>query len=209
MTTEDHRIRALFFDFGGVIARLDREEMRRLEARYGLPEGGLWEALYKIPEWDDVKTGRGSEEAWLEAVGRKLDELAGRPIPRIRKEWARVWRNLDQEVVRLAEGLKTYYRVGLISNSTKRLEKELLEENGIHHLFDVVINSARVGVAKPDPRIYLLAAKRVGVPPSACLHVDDLQANVRGAREAGFHALHYTGDFPSLVDELRGLGVRC
>lgn len=209
MSRHDQGIRAVFFDFGGVIGRLDREEMRRLEAGYGLPEGAILRALYGIPEWKEVEVGRGSEEAWLEAVGRKLDEFAGRPIPGIRTEWARVWRGLNTDVVQLAEGLKASYRVGLISNSTRRLEKELLEENGIGHLFDVVINSARVGVAKPDPRIYQLAAERIGDSPSACLHIDDLLPNVEGARQAGFQAIRYTGDFTALVGELRGLGVRC
>ncbi len=202
-------IQAVFFDFGGVIARLDRDEMRRLEARYSLPKGALLKALYGIPEWKEVEVGRLPEEDWLRAVGRKLDELAGRPIPGIREEWALVWRGLDQDVVQLAEALKRSYRVGLISNSTLRLEKDLLEGNGISHLFEVVVNSARVGLAKPNPRIYLLAAERVRAPPSACVHIDDLLDNVEGARQAGFGAVHYRGDFALLLDELRGLGVGC
>jgi putative hydrolase of the HAD superfamily len=71
----------------------------------------------------------------------------------------------------------------------------------------VVVNSARVGVAKPDKRIFHVAAERMGVEPAACLHIDDLWPNVQGAREAGFQAIHYDGDFPSLERELRSLGV--
>jgi putative hydrolase of the HAD superfamily len=200
-------IRAIFFDFGGVLARLDRNETHQLEERYGLPEGAMLKALYGIPEWKEVEVGHGSEEVWLEAVGRKLDELAGRPIPKIRDEWARVWKGLDLDVVNLAERLGSGYKVGLISNSTKRLEKELLEENGIHHLFEVVVNSARVGIAKPDTRIYHLAAERIGEEPAACLHIDDLKQNVRGAEEAGFQAVHHTGDYSALEGGLRSAGV--
>ncbi len=207
MERRDHQIAAVFFDFGGVIGRLDRDVMARLEARYGLPQGALLQALYGIPEWKQVEVGRLAEERWLQAVGRKLDELAGGPIPAIRQEWARVWRNLDADVVRLAETLRRSYRVGLLSNSTLRLEKELLEGNGISHLFHVVINSARVGVAKPDPRIYRLAAERIGAAPAACVHIDDLLPNVEGARQAEFQAIHYRGDFPALERELRSLGV--
>ena len=203
-----HHIEAVFFDFGGVIARLDRDELRRLEERYGLPQGAVLRSFYGIPEWNEVEVDRLSEEAWLEAVGGKLDELAGRPIPGIRQEWGRIWGNLDRDVVRLAERLKSSYRVGLISNSTKRLENELLGRNGIRDLFDVVINSARVGVAKPDPRIYHLAAEQIGAQPSRCLHIDDLQDNVRGAQAAGFRAIHYRGDYPALEQDLRSLGVR-
>lgn len=200
-------IRAVFFDFGGVIARLDREEMARLEAKYGLPSGALWDSLYGIPEWQALRVGRGSEEEWLEAVGRRLDELAGRPIPGIREDWAQVWRGLDEEILRLMRALRGRYRVGLISNATLRLDEELREHHRIDHLFDIIVNSARVGVAKPDVRIYRLAAERLGVEPPACVHIDDLVPNVQGARQAGFHALHYTGDYPSLERDLRALGV--
>lgn len=200
-------IRAVFFDFGGVLARIDREEMRRLEARYGLPEGGLWRALYEIPEWESVKVGRGSEDDWLAAVGRKLDELAGRPVPSIQQEWSAVWRGLDGDVVGLLGRLRGRYRVGLISNALEDLDDELRDHHKIDHLFDTIVNSARVGLAKPDVRIFHLAAERIGEPPSACLHIDDLMTNVEGARQAGFQAVHYGGDFASLEAELRSLGL--
>jgi putative hydrolase of the HAD superfamily len=95
----------------------------------------------------------------------------------------------------------------VLSNSTPRLESELLAANGIHDMWDVVINSARVGVAKPDSRIYQIAAERIGVPPEACLHIDDLEPNVRGAEAAGFHAIHHQGDFAELASQLELLGV--
>ncbi len=200
-------IQAVFFDFGGVVARVDWEEMRRLEARYGLPKNGLLQAMYGIPEWKLAEVNRLGEEEWLASVGRKLDEMAGRPIPEIRAEWGRLWRQLDEDVVRLAETLKRSHRVGLISNSTLRLERELLGANGIAHLFEVVVNSARVGVAKPEARIYQVAAERAGVAPAACVHVDDLLENVRGAEAVGFRAVHYRGDYPALEQALRSLGV--
>jgi len=203
----DHSIAAVFFDFGGVIAQFDREEVRRIEEKYGLPQGGLIPAIYGIPEWREVEVGRIPDEEWLEAVRRKLDEVAGRPVPELHEEWRQMWAGLDEDVVRLAQRLRGPYRVGLISNSTKRLEKELLERNGVHHLFDVVINSARVGVAKPDARIYHLAAEQIGAQPARCVHIDDLQENVRGAQEAGFQAVHYRGDYPALERELREMGV--
>ena len=200
-------VEAVYFDFGGVVARLDHQQMWRLEERYGLPRNGLWEALYGIPEWDNVKVGQGTERAWLEAVGRRLEEMAGRPIPGIKKEWVSVWRGLDQDVLALVKRLQGRYRVGLLSNATESLDDELANHHRIADLFDPVVNSARVGLAKPDRRIFELAARRMGTEPSACLHIDDLPQNVEGARAAGFQAVHYTGDYPSLEGGLRALGV--
>ncbi|MDP2948558.1 MAG: HAD family phosphatase [Chloroflexota bacterium] len=200
-------IQAVLFDYGGVVGCLDRQEVQRLEEKYGLPLGGLAEALYGIPEWEEVQVGRGSEDRWLKAVAARLYELAGRPIPGIRQEWPRMWRGIDHDVVSLARRLRPRYKVGLLSNATKNLEEQVLNHQGILHLFDVVINSAHVGIAKPDVRIYHLAAERLGVPASACVFVDDLLQNVEGARAAGMRAFQYQG-IAHLEEELRALGVR-
>ncbi len=205
---QDGTVRAIFFDFGGVIARMDRGLLAEMEVRYGLPKGSFIKALYTIPEWKAAEIGEGTEEAWVAAVRRKLDELAGRPLPDIRSEWAVMWGTLDADVLRLAERLGARYDVGLISNSTPRLEGELRDHHKIDGLFKVIVNSALVGIAKPDRRIYHLAAERMGVEPSACVHIDDLAHNVEGAREAGFQAIHHKGDYATLERELRSLGVR-
>ncbi|MFI9007506.1 HAD-IA family hydrolase [Actinosynnema sp. NPDC053489] len=62
---------------------------------------------------------------------------------------------------------------------------------GWEDLFDVVITSGEVGLAKPDRRIYLLAAERLGLPADQCVFVDDLAVNVRGAAEAGMVGVHH------------------
>ncbi len=58
-------------------------------------------------------------------------------------------------------------------------------------VFDVVITSGEVGLAKPDRRIYLLAAERLGLPAHECVFVDDLAVNVRGAAAAGMVGVHH------------------
>jgi len=201
-------IEAVFFDFGGDVACLDHDEMARIERRHGLPEGGLWRAMYETPEWQALRIGQGSEDAWVTAIKRELDVLAGRPIADdVNREWVQCWRGLDEAVMSIIDGLRGRYRVGMISNATLTLEDELRHHHKIHDLFDIIVNSARVGFAKPDARIFQHAAAGVGLPPSACVHVDDLPHNVAGAREAGFHAVHYEGDGAALSRELRALGL--
>ena len=201
-------IEAVFFDFGGVVACLDHEEMARIEGRHGLPERGLWRAMYETAEWQALRIGQGTEEAWVGAITRELDALAGRPVgDGVREEWLAVWRGLDAAVMSLIDGLRGRYRVGMISNATLGLEDELRDHHKIHDLFDIIVNSARVGFAKPDARIFHHAAASLGLLPSACVHVDDLPHNVAGARDAGFHAVHYEGDGAALGRELRALGV--
>src|SRR3989304_575558 len=193
----NHGIAAIFFDFGGVVARLDRALLAAFEERHALPEGSFIKALYTIPEWKAAELGEETEEAWLEAARRKLDELAGRPLPDFLEERSLMWRRLDPDVVGLIERLGVRYDVGLLSNATFRLEDELRGYHKIDGLFKVIVNSSRGGMAKPGARIYHLAAERLGVGPSACVHIDDLPHNVEGAREAGFQAVPHTAARPA------------
>lgn len=200
-------VKAIFFDYGGVVGRIDRDTVRDLETKHGVPEGELLRSIYAIPEWKEAETGRIEDEVWITAVNRTLDEKAGRPVPELHAEWRGMWRLIDEDVVALAKALRPKYRVGMISNTTKRLEKELLEPRGLHELFEIVVNSARLGVAKPDAEIYHYAADELGVEREACVHIDDLEPNVQGAIDAGFQSVHYRGHFPDLAAGLRELGV--
>ena len=70
--------------------------------------------------------------------------------------------------------------------------------------FDAVVVSGEVGMRKPEPRIYVLTAERLGVPVERCVFVDDLPANVRGAAAAGMTGvLHQSRD--QTVTELGAL----
>ncbi|RKT57458.1 HAD superfamily hydrolase (TIGR01509 family)/HAD superfamily hydrolase (TIGR01549 family) [Saccharothrix australiensis] len=76
--------------------------------------------------------------------------------------------------------------------------------DGWEELFDVVVTSGEVGCAKPDRRIYLLVAERLGLAPDACVFVDDLAVNVRGAAAAGMVGVHHRS-VRSTLEELEVL----
>ena len=75
-------------------------------------------------------------------------------------------------------------RVALLSNATSRLESDL-DRLGIADQFDAVLNSSRIGVAKPAPGIFLAACRALGVRPRQCAFVDDSSQNVRSASRLG------------------------
>jgi len=78
----------------------------------------------------------------------------------------------------------------MISNATLKLEDELREHHRIDHLFDVIVNSARVGVAKPDARIFRRALAALACEASAAAFVGDSPLNdVFGAQSAGIFAV--------------------
>ena len=200
-------VRAIFFDYGGVVAKINLGKMHELERRYGIPENGMWETLFCTTDWDKVKVGRCREQTWLDNAEKRIRSMTARSIAGLKQEWMAAWRALDHNILALVRSLQGRYRVGMISNATIALDDELNEHHGIGHLFNPVVNSARVQLAKPDTRIYDLAAQQVGEDPSTCLHIDDLQPNIMGARAAGFLAVRYTGDFAALERSLLRLGI--
>jgi putative hydrolase of the HAD superfamily len=89
-------------------------------------------------------------------------------------------------------------RTALLSNSWGNRDSYAFEH--FDTLFDAVVISGEVGMRKPDPGIYALAAREVGVPPGQCVFVDDIAANVRGAVEAGMVGVHHTDTAATLLE---------
>jgi putative hydrolase of the HAD superfamily len=91
-------------------------------------------------------------------------------------------------------------RTGLLSNSwgdALAYDDALLEE-----LFDAWVISSEVGLRKPDPAIYQLAAERLGLPPAACVFVDDLPGNLKPARALGMATVLHRGDAAATLAEV-------
>lgn len=201
-------IRAVVLDFGGVIHDMRWDVCRELEATHGLPRNALFETLYRTPTWEALQRGRGEREAWLEEARRLLEARAGRPLPRLHDAWRASQRPIA-ETIALVKALRPPYRVSILSNADASLRERLRDGLGIHDLFDDVVCSAEVGIAKPEPAIYRLAAERLGLPPGSCVFVDDYEANVAAARAVGMQAILFRIDRgDDLVALLGELGVR-
>jgi putative hydrolase of the HAD superfamily len=200
-------IKALIFDFGGVILDMGWHKMAEIESRYGMKPGSFRSALWGHETWKQREIGLGTIEDYQEAVKREIEAAAGRPVPEAIADWLAYKRVLNEDLLNLAARLRGEYKIGLLSNADEQLERRLQEDLRIFDRFDVVINSARVGFAKPDPRIYALACERLGVEPAEAVFVDDLQRNIDAATAVGMHGIHYLGDNSALFAALHALGV--
>jgi HAD superfamily hydrolase (TIGR01509 family) len=115
---------------------------------------------------------------------------------------------MDAEMRALVERLRAGRRVklGMLSNADRGWT-ERLRARGLG-LFDDVVVSGDVGVAKPNPSIFQLAAQRLGVAPDACLMIDDQAQHVEGARAAGLRAhLHESTRLSALIERLEAEGA--
>jgi putative hydrolase of the HAD superfamily len=197
--------RAVFFDLDGVIRHWDPSAMRALEERGGLPAGAVLAAAFQPALLERAVLGLIDDEAWRGAVGEAIAAAHGRAAASAIDPWRRLLGGIDPEMVALVAEVRGRARVGLITNATTRLEDELVLF-GLDGAFDAVINSARVGLAKPDPRIFQLAADRLGCPPEGCLFIDDTAGHVAAARTVGMTGIHFAG-LAALRRELAGLGL--
>jgi putative hydrolase of the HAD superfamily len=201
-------IRAVLLDFGGVIHDMRWEVARELETAHGLPRNAIFETLYRTPAWHAIECGRGEHQAWLDEAHRLLEARAGRPLPRLHDAWRAAQRPIVANVA-LVRALRPPYRVSILSNADATLPSRLRDGLGIHDLFDDVVCSAEVGLAKPDPAIYRLAAARLDLPPEACAFVDDHEPNVAAARAVGMTAVLFRIDRGhDLAAQLAAVGVR-
>jgi putative hydrolase of the HAD superfamily len=163
-----------------------------LERTHGLPAGSLAAAAFSSAHLDLAVTGSITDEQWRLAVAEDLAIVCGssdRARAAIRA-WSSLQARSDHHVVSLLTQARQVVTVALVSNATTRLEQDLAQQ-GLGDVADIVISSARVGVAKPDPRIYAIAAERAGTSADRCLFVDDTAINVAAAREAGMTGVHY------------------
>src|SRR5262245_29474881 len=166
---------------------------RDLDRVHGLPKSSLFETLYRTPTWRELERGRGDAAAWAAAAHRELEVRAGRPLPRLHDEW-RTAQCLIGRNVELVRRLKAGYRVSVLSNADLSLRARLRDEHRVLDLFDDVVVSAEVGMVKPEPEIFQLAAARLGVAPANCVFVDDWDVNVSAARAVGMSAVHFRVD---------------
>jgi putative hydrolase of the HAD superfamily len=105
-------------------------------------------------------------------------------------------------------------QVGCITNNVRsgegagmaRTTEKAGQVTEVMALFDVVIESSKAGVRKPDPRIYQMMLDALKVAAPACIYLDDLGVNCKPAAALGMRAIKVTGEAQLLADLERALG---
>ncbi|GGP09836.1 HAD-IA family hydrolase [Nonomuraea glycinis] len=176
---------AILCDLDGVLRQFDHAVQADLEARYGLPlRKTAFDPALILP----ATLGHITEEQWVASVAAALggDERARAAAA----EFAAVPFRVDEEVRALLARAQERVPVVLVTNAMDTLEGHL-DQLGLTYFADAVVSSARVGVAKPDRRIYEIAAELAGAAPERCLFVDDRLENVEAAIALGMTGVHF------------------
>ncbi len=200
-------IKGVIFDFGGVFDSKHEslDGFRVAAAHYGLAPEAFYDVLYGGDAWQRAKLGSITAQDYWRSIMLDLGHDPSEDVQAFRQRLF-AGHELDSAVVAIAERLHRRVPLALLSNATDELEMLLESRYGIHHLFDVVVNSARAGVAKPDPRAYRLALEGLRLDPAHALFVDDKPRNVRAAQALGIRSIHFTGA-EALERDLIGYGL--
>jgi putative acetyltransferase len=198
----ERAISAILFDAGGTLINVDG---RRVCAAADLPyrAGEFVDAeaaavaavrtwILEHPESTDFERLPLFLDHLLRALGLDLPEDRNRAAARIAQEhgranlWSGAAAGARETLAALAQ---RGYRLGVISNADGRVRK-LLEDAGLATHLEIILDSAEVGLEKPDPRIFLAATGQLGVSPAACAYVGDLyEIDILGAAAAGLRPI--------------------
>lgn len=184
---------AVLCDVDNVIRTFDLSGLHALERAAGLAEGTTTKVAFAPEVVDPVVLGRVDLQEWAQSIA---DGLAGM-VPEESTAWSWAppcWNRRSRPTGRWSpcSAGPAPGSPGPRQQRDLRLEDDLTAL-GLADLADDVVNSARVGLAKPDPRIYRLAASLAGVRPERCLFVDDNEQNVAAATALGMQGVHFHG----------------
>jgi putative hydrolase of the HAD superfamily len=210
MTTE---IRAVLFDFGGVILSSPIDAFRAYEREAQLPAGFLQRINTINPDrnaWACMERGELDEETFHDrfqaeglALGYKFDSRA---------VVAQISGTLRPEMVEVVRNCRARYHVSCLTNNMRlRFGPAMAQDPGraaeiaeVMALFEHVVESSKLGARKPEPRFFERAAEIVGVAPAHCVFLDDLGINLKPARALGMTTIK-VGDPAQAIADLEAV----
>lgn len=210
---------AVIWDFGGVFTTSPFDAFNRYEADRGLPKDFIRSVNAVNPlenAWAKLErseVGADAFDALFRAESRALgNEVPGKDVLGLLSG------DLRPRVVEALKVCKGRGKVGCITNNAPIGKgASMTSDDGkaarvaeVFSLFDHVIESSKLGIRKPDPRIYALMCEALDVDPAACVYLDDLGINLKPAREMGMATIKVTGEEQLLADleAVTGYAVR-
>ncbi len=204
---------AVLWDFGGVILSSPFDAFNRYEAEAGLPKDFLRALNARNPDtnaWAKMERSEVSLQGFVDLFEEEA-RLQGQRV-----EGWKILQALSGDIrPQMVEALrrcKATFRVACITNNMKagegpgmaRSPEKAKAVAEILSLFEHVIESSKVGLRKPDPRIYQHACDLLGVPPDRCIYLDDLGINLKPARALGMRTVKVV-DPDAAIDELQAM----
>ncbi len=201
--------KAVIWDFGGVFTSSPFDAFTRYEAEKGLPKDFIrsvnavnpLENAWALLERSEV------DAAGFDGMFRSESAALGHEVPG-RDVLSLLSGSLRPRVVQALNICKAKGKVGCITNnapigkgaSMTNDPQKAADLEKVFALFDHVIESSKLGIRKPDPRIYALMCEALDVDPADCVYLDDLGINLKPARQMGMTTIKVLGEDQLLAD---------
>jgi epoxide hydrolase-like predicted phosphatase len=199
MSSKSSAFDAVVVDFGGVLITPITHLLDEIAMWHRIPMERMLDVLMGPREWSTSdhpwhRAERG--EIPISVLQAEVAPLAASAGIQLRgDEYERLLSGdffVNTAMVgRVAELRAAGYRIGLLTNSFREF-RSVIEERVDISLFDAVVDSSFVGCRKPEPEIYQLMAEMLAIDPTRIVYLDDFEANLDGARSAGWTTVHVT-----------------
>jgi putative hydrolase of the HAD superfamily len=208
-------IRGVISDFGGVLTTPLVEAFAAVQEQSGIPVEALGRAMARVAARDganplfELETGRMSEEDFLAAVGEALAEELGREV-HLRGFGQFYFANLhaNHELIAYMRSLRERgLRLAILTNNVREWEPLWRSKLPVDEIFDVVVDSAFVGMRKPDREIFELTLARLGLSARECVFVDDTEINCQAARDLAMAAVLFRSSQQAIAEVEAVLGA--
>jgi putative hydrolase of the HAD superfamily len=198
-------VQAIIFDFGNVVGFFDHAKtLRRLEPYTDMPAEDMFRVVYEGKLEDEFESGRLSVEDFLSTFRERCrlrctDEVLADAVRDIFEP--------NSEICALIPRLAARQRLILGSNTNPLHSRHFVQQfQDILRSFHAVVLSHEIGVRKPHADFFRHCQRLAGCPAGECLFIDDLAANVVGAKAVGLQGIVYTPS-AGFEDRLRELGI--
>jgi putative hydrolase of the HAD superfamily len=207
-------IEVVVSDFGGVLTTPLNETLAALQEQDGIEPNSIRTALLRLAERDgahplfELECGRMTERDFLGRLGAQLGEDLGRDVEMhaFAERYFGHLRANEAMLGFLRELRERGYRLAILTNNVREWEAQWRAMLPVDELFELVVDSAFVGMRKPDPAIYRLTCERLGVAPGACLFVDDVEVNCTAAAGLGMTAVWFRDSAQAIAEMRTALG---
>ena len=200
-------IEAVIWDFGGVLTSSPFEAFARFEVEHGLPVD-IIRRTNAANHWENAWAKFERAEVDLDAFDKLFaaESLALGAEVRGKDVLPLLSGDLRPEMVEALKRVKVRFKTGCITNNLPAnaigsLRGRSLYVAEVMALFDHVIESAKIGLRKPDPRIYQMMIEALAVDPRSCVYLDDLGVNLKPARDMGMKTIKVVNTMQA-IDEL-------
>lgn len=205
MTAPDRAVDAVVFDLDGVIRHWNDDELDEVEQAYGLAPRTILDIAFSPTLGPAAITGRLTYREWMDLIRREVTDLHGSGVVPALDLWEANVGVVEPEMLDVVRLLRGQLAVALLSNGTTRLRRDLHVLDLLDE-FDVVFNTAEIGIAKPDPEVFRHVCAELGTEPARTAFVDDQPGNVAGAASIGMPAVIHV-DRTTTEEFLAGLGL--